>query len=97
MKEIGKKFLPIGTVVMLENGKKRIMITGFCQKEASQKEDKIWDYNGCLYPEGILYSNQSLLFDHSQIKEVYFKGLEDDDEEKEFKAQLTEFIKNIDK
>jgi len=24
------KFLPIGTVIMLKNGKKRLMITGFC-------------------------------------------------------------------
>ena len=28
--EIKEKYLPIGTVCMLKNGKKRVMITGFC-------------------------------------------------------------------
>ena len=32
-----KKYLPIGTVVMLKGGKKRAMITGFC---AVAGEDK---------------------------------------------------------
>ena len=28
--EVGEKFLPIGSVVMLKGGTKRAMITGFC-------------------------------------------------------------------
>ena len=30
MEEIGEKYLPIGTVVMLKGGTKRVMISGFC-------------------------------------------------------------------
>ena len=30
MENAGKKYLPIGTVVMIKCGSKRVMITGFC-------------------------------------------------------------------
>ena len=88
--EIGEKYLPIGTVVMLRGGTKRLMITGFCSREESNKE-KIWDYSGCLYPEGILSSNQTALFDHEQIEAVYHMGLADE-EERKFKEKLKEII-----
>ena len=45
-----EKYLPIGTVVMLKGGEKRAMITGFCSVSEDDPE-KIYDYNGCLYPE----------------------------------------------
>lgn len=87
------KFLPIGTVVMLENGTKRVMITGFCVRKQEKSDDKdVWDYCGCMYPEGIIKSNQTCVFNHDQIKEIYHFGLEDD-EEKIFKARLKEFLK----
>ena len=47
-----KKFLPIGSVVLLQESQKRIMIVGVKQKQANS--DKVWDYSACLYPEGIL-------------------------------------------
>ena len=91
--EKGEKFLPIGTVVMLENGKKRVMITGFCAAELKESEEaKIWDYSGCIYPEGFLNSEQICLFDHSQIVRIDHMGLIDD-EEKTFKTELNGLIK----
>ncbi len=87
-----EKYLPIGTVVMLKNGSKRVMITGFCC--ANEKAEKIYDYCGCLYPEGYISSDKSLLFDHEQIEKVYYLGLSDQ-EDKEFKEKLTELVKNI--
>lgn len=92
MEKVGKKFLPIGTVVMLKGGKKRVMITGFYATSGNNKE-KIWDYSGCLYPEGYLSSKQTGLFDHEQIEKVYHMGLADDEEEKKFKKTLNELIK----
>lgn len=85
--EKGEKFLPIGTVAMLKGGTKRVMITGFCAIEGNNK-DKMWDYSGCVYPEGFLSSKQTCLFDHEQIAEIYHLGLADDEEEKSFKANL---------
>ncbi len=87
---IEEKYLPIGTVVMLKGGKKRAMITGFCAISEDNK-DKIYDYSGCLYPEGFISSNQTLLFDHEQIDKVYHMGLIDD-EEKNFKIKLKELL-----
>lgn len=84
--EIGEKYLPIGTVVMLKGGSKRAMITGFCSI-SSEDKTKVYDYSGCIFPEGYLSSNQVCLFDHNQIEKVYFKGLVDD-EEKQFKLKL---------
>ena len=88
-----EKYLPIGTVVMLKNGKKRAMITGFCSISGDDKT-KVFDYSGCLYPEGFISSNQTLLFNHEQIEKIYYLGLIDE-EEKQFKQKLNEMIKKI--
>ena len=87
-----EKFLPIGTVVMLNGGSKRVMITGFCTI-ASDDNSTMYDYCGCLYPEGVVSSDKNLLFDHNQIAKIYALGYSDD-EEKEFKAKLNEVLKN---
>ena len=77
-----EKFLPIGSVVKLKNGQKRLMITGFLQMEQDENGQKnIWDYSGCLYPEGMLTSEANYVFNHSQIEEVHFIGLVDEEEE----------------
>ena len=55
------KYLPLGTVVLLKNAYKRIMITGFACS-SPENEGQIYDYCGCLYPEGIISSNQNMLF-----------------------------------
>lgn len=93
MEGIGEKYLPIGTVVMLTGGSKRVMITGFCAIE-NEKKEKMWDYSGCIYPEGFLSSNQTCLFDHKQIEKVYYLGLIDEEEE-EFKKKLKEIADPI--
>lgn len=90
-----EKLLPIGSVVKLKNGQKRLMITGFLQMEQDEKGQKnIWDYSGCLYPEGMLTSETNYVFNHSQIEEVHFIGLVDEEEE-EFKKKLEEAIKKL--
>ena len=94
MNEVGEKFLPIGTVVMLKGGTKRAMITGFCSI-AQEQPDKMYDYSGCIYPEGYISSNQVCLFDHSQIEKVYHMGLVDE-EEKEFKVRLNKILSEND-
>lgn len=81
-----EKYLPIGSVVLLENGTKRLMITGFCVVPNDDKT-KVYDYSGCLYPEGVISSEQIALFNHDQIKTIYAIGYSDD-EEKQFKEKL---------
>jgi len=88
--EIGEKYLPVGTVLMLKGGSKRVVITGFCSTPNDDLE-RIFDYSGCLYPEGYLSSDQVCLFDHEQIETVYHMGLVDE-EEKTFKEALVKYL-----
>ena len=84
------KYLPIGTVVLLRDGKKRLMITGFCAV-TKEKKDVVYDYIGCLYPEGVISSEQTAVFNHDQIAKIYAFGYSDD-EQKEFITKLKEEI-----
>ena len=70
-----KKFLPIGSVVLLKESKKRIMIVGVKQKQV--ESNKVWDHCACLYPEGILNPDKLFLFDAEQIERLYFIGFQD--------------------
>jgi hypothetical protein len=67
-----KELLPIGTVVLLKGGLKKVMITGYFTK--TLKADKIYDYNGCIFPEGLM-ENIYTLFDANQIDKVFYEGL----------------------
>ncbi len=86
------KFLPIGTVVLLKDGKKRMMISGFL---ASVNNKDVYDYSGCLYPEGFLSSDQVCLFNHEQIDKIYSIGYQDQ-ESKEFMANLKKLENKLD-
>ena len=48
-----EKYLPIGTVVLLKNTNKKIMITGYLTASIDEKNsnDEYYDYSGCLFPE----------------------------------------------
>ena len=88
-----KEFLPIGSVVLLTGGTKKVMITGFCSFP-NDNNHKLYDYTGCLYPEGIINSNEVCLFNNEQIDKVIFKGYENE-EETDFKVELQNTILNI--
>ncbi len=81
-----EKFLPIGTVVLLKEATKRIMITGYCSS-VPEDIDKLYDYVGCLFPEGNLAGDQVALFDHDQIGSIVYNGL-DDEEFKKFNIEV---------
>ena len=59
-----EKFLPIGTVVMLNGGAKRVMITGFCTI-ASDDNSTMYDYCGCLYSEGVVGIDKNIIFNQN--------------------------------
>lgn len=87
------KYLPVGTVVLLKEQNKRFMITGFGVK-SEEYNNKVFDYSGCLYPEGVLTLKETIVFDHEQIGKIYFMGFIDE-EEKAFKVQLNEAINKM--
>ncbi len=72
--------LPIGSVVLLKDGNKKIMICGRAQSMADDESNEIFDYSACYYPEGIINPRELYLFNNEQIEEVVFLGLENDDE-----------------
>lgn len=87
------KLLPVGSVVMLNNGTKEVMITGFYT--VSEKDpNTVYDYCGCVYPEGMITSEQNLLFNHNQIMNVLYIGYKSE-KEKEFKQRLENAVKQL--
>lgn len=85
-----EKYLPIGTVCLLKNAKKRVMVTGFAAK-GKETGDKMFDYIGCLYPEGVISSDKNLLFNHDQIDKIFYMGYVDD-EQKELMNKLKSYL-----
>ncbi len=73
-----EKYLPIGTVVLLKGGTKKVMINGFCAVTEAKK-NKVFDYRGCPFPEGVLQSSGVALFDHDQISEIVHMGFKNDE------------------
>ena len=80
-----KDLLPIGSVVLLEGGKKRVMIYG-----VRQIEQETHDYIGVVYPEGNMGQGSQFVFNHDKIQEVFFKGYEDE-ERQDFIQRLSDY------
>ena len=85
--------LPIGSVVLLKNSSKKLMITGFAQVSADDP-NRIYDYVGCVFPEGFLGPDQTFLFDSHQIETVFFIGYQDQ-EQMAFKVRIDEALMEI--
>lgn len=89
MKE-NDEFLPIGSVVLLKEATRKIVIIGFAGMEERSK--KMWDYIGCAYPIGMVSSEKNLLFNKDQIEKVVSVGYSDD-EDKKFRSVLASSLK----
>lgn len=91
---IEEKYLPLGTIVLLKEAKKRMMIVGY-EVTTEEQEPKTFDYIGCLYPEGVISPDRNLLFNHDQIEKIFFKGYTDE-EDISFKNKLRELVNERD-
>ena len=81
-----KDLLPIGSIVLLKDGEKRLMINGIMQNDAGGTKQN-YDYLGILYPEGHIGEGFQYLFNHEDIDKIVFRGYEDE-ERNEFLAKL---------
>ena len=88
MEEKFKRYLPLGSVVLMIGAKKRVMVTGYAVK-SPDFGDRVFDYIGCLYPEGLIASDKNLIFDHKDIYQVFALGYVDE-EQREFMRKLDE-------
>ncbi len=73
-----KDLLPIGSIVRLTDGERRLMICGRIVSQAGT--DKIYDYVGCIYPQGIEDSDNMYFFNRDVIEDIYFIGFQDKEE-----------------
>lgn len=78
-----RDLLPIGSVVMLKNAEKAVMIYGIKQLD-TENPNLEYDYIGVLYPEGNIGADFQYLFNHADIEKILFKGYETE--------ELTEFL-----
>jgi len=87
-----KELLPIGTVVKLKEGVKRVMIFGI--KQTNETDSIEYDYIGVLYPEGNIGLEFQYLFNHGDIDQIYHRGFEDEERE-HFIDELDKVYKQI--
>ena len=66
------EYLPIGTVVTVGDGDKKLMIIGLLQVKA--EDNQTYDYSAVLYPEGYLDPSETYLFNKNQISRIYYLG-----------------------
>ena len=72
-----RRVLPVGSVVLLKNANKRLMIIGY-QRKKPDDDSKIYDYCACMYPEGFMSPEQAVVFDHEQIDRIIAVGLQNE-------------------
>lgn len=72
-----EKYLPIGTVVKLDEIDMKLMIKGYLPIP-NEDQTKIYDYSAVMFPVGEYDSNQVIVFNHSNIKEIVHMGCEDE-------------------
>lgn len=70
--------LPIGSVVLLKGGQKRLMICGRVQTDVAT--NITYDYSACYYPDGILNSKELFMFNNDNIQRLFFIGFQDGEE-----------------
>lgn len=74
--------LPIGSIVYLKEGSSKIMIVNRGPLVPSEDGERVmFDYTGCLYPEG-LDANNALYFNHENVDKVLFEGFTDEEEDR---------------
>ncbi|MGR9049155.1 DUF4176 domain-containing protein [Halobacillus faecis] len=76
----GEHLLPVGTVVIVEFINQAVMIYGRKQEQLSEEGNKLWDYVACPYPQGHISEESNVFFNHKQIREIIYRGLETEGE-----------------
>ena len=79
--------LPLGSIVTIKNSMAKMMILGYYLID--KKDNKCYQYAGVIYPSGIPETNNFVLFNNKDIKEVIFKGYSTPESE----AVLSELFK----
>lgn len=85
--------LSLGTVVSVEGKDSKYIIIG---RLIRGKDDKLFDYYACLYPDGNVSRSDNILFNQDEVKDIHFNGYEGA-EEKERNKKLLKYKESIEK
>ena len=91
MEEKSGKYLPLGSVCLLNGGERYVVVIGYLGM-SKENADTVYDYLGAVYPLGVISSDVSFMFNHDQIKQVVFRGFEDE-EGRAFNEKLNTVVK----
>jgi hypothetical protein len=76
-----KGVLPIGSVVLLKGGDRRLVIIGNCISKEDD-DSRVFDYAGALYPDGFEDPDSIYMFNAEDIERIYCVGYMDEDSKK---------------
>lgn len=74
------KYLPIGSIVQLNNGLVKVMIVSRYPLYDNKGKIGYFDYSGTVYPYGTA-ENRFLFFNEEDINTVWFEGYADEQEQ----------------
>lgn len=84
-------WLPLGSVVRVDESEQKVMIIGRIQNDANNPENK-FEYSAVLYPQGLYNPENNYLFNFNQIKQIYFLGYSSEDN-KIWEKNMSEYVK----
>lgn len=84
-----EKLLPVGSVVLVKEAEKALMIIGIIQKNG----DKQFDYSAVLYPEGYIDDKHFYMFNHADIEKIEYIGYINADHQY-FRNNLVDLMKD---
>lgn len=78
-----QELLPLGSIVLLEEGLQKLVVVGrgVAYTDQVTGKDTFADYMAALYPTG-LNPETTIFFNHENIDKVVFKGYSDEEEER---------------
>ena len=87
------KLLPLGSIVILEEGNQKLSIIGRGQLFDDDGTVGYFEYSSVLYPQGLLDVEEIYFFNHEDIEEVLFEGYRDEDEDEFLEVYAEEVAK----
>lgn len=75
-----ERYLPLGSIVVLNGSVKKMMITARGLIAPVGEENKVFDYGGIFYPEGVM-GDKMAFFNQKDIYKVVFQGYSDADDD----------------
>ena len=78
-----KQLLPLGSIVLLEEGLQKLIIVGrgAIYRDQVTQEEVFADYMGAIYPIGV-NPETTIFFQNENIDRVIFRGFSDEEEER---------------